>query len=134
MNNDVVKNFILKSKHDLGSAKTIFQNNPDYTDTITFHSQQTIEKVLKGFLTFHQVKAKYNHDIIRLIQDCTTIDQDFQSFLTSNIVELNEIGMSVRYDDIQNDPNKEDAFEYMELASEISEFVLKKLSEKGFNI
>jgi hypothetical protein len=40
MNNDVVKNFILKSKHDLGSAKTIFQNNPDYTDIYITHPYQ----------------------------------------------------------------------------------------------
>jgi hypothetical protein len=40
MNNDVVKNFILKSKHDLESAKTIFQNNPDCTDICTTHPFQ----------------------------------------------------------------------------------------------
>ena len=128
MKTDTVKNFLIKAEHDLKSAELIIKSQPDYTDTITFHCQQTIEKVLKAFLTFHKVKIKSNHDILFLLEECKKIDTGFKNFSFDLVSDINEIGMSVRYDDIENDPKQKEAFLYLELAREIFEFVNLKLS------
>jgi HEPN domain-containing protein len=40
----VVRAWIEKADHDLGSARVIFQHIPEYSDTIAFHCQQAVEK------------------------------------------------------------------------------------------
>lgn len=42
---------------------------------------------------------------------------------------MNDIGMSVRYDDIENDPKEEEAFHYLEFTREIYSFVKQKLNK-----
>ncbi len=133
MKTDVTKNYLLKAEHDLGTAELTYNTRPEYTDTVTFHSQQAVEKALKAYLNFHKEKINTKHDISALLKKCTEIDSSFSVFIVASTANLNDIGMSVRYDDIENDPTKEEAFRYLELAREIREFVLKKLSEKGYS-
>ena len=40
---EIVRAWIDKADHDLGSAKIIFQHIPEYFDTIAFHCQQATE-------------------------------------------------------------------------------------------
>lgn len=128
MKTDIVKNFLIKAKHDLFTAQLILKNQPDYTDIISFHSQQTIEKVLKAFLTFNKVKIKSNHDLIFLLEECKKIDTEFENFSLELISDINEVGMSVRYQDIEDDPKQKEAFMFLELARELNEFVNKKIT------
>jgi len=124
---DVVKNFLIKAEHDLGSAELIYEKKPEYTDTITFHCQQTIEKSLKAYLTYHNVKIKSNHDLIYLIGKCSELEQEFKSFSQDIYADVNDIGMSVRYDDIKNDPKVEEVFRYLEFTREVFEFGKQKI-------
>lgn len=45
---DIVKSWIEKGDHDLGTAQVTFLYIPRYRDTIAFHCQQAVEKYLKG--------------------------------------------------------------------------------------
>jgi HEPN domain-containing protein len=49
---DIVKQWIEKADHDLGTAQVTYLYLPKYRDTIAFHCQQAAEKYLKGFLLF----------------------------------------------------------------------------------
>jgi HEPN domain-containing protein len=128
---NIVDNFLIKASRDLGTAELIFKNKPEFTDTLTFHCQQTIEKSLKAYLTFHNTKIKSNHDLIYLIEKCSELDSEFSSFSKDLFADVNDIGMSVRYDDIENDPKIDEAFRYLEFTREIYEFVNKKLNRKS---
>ncbi len=77
-------------------------------------------------MNFHKEKINTKHDISALFKKCAEIDSGFSIFIIASTSNLNDIGMSVRYDDIENDPTKEEAFRYLELAREIKEFVIKK--------
>lgn len=132
MRTDVVKNYITKAEHDLGTAILTYKNNPDYTDTITFHSQQTIEKMLKAFLSFHKIKVKTSHNIVFLLNQCTDIEPKFEKFETDDFIDINQQGMRVRYDDIENDPETEEAFRYLELAKVMRNFVVTCLEKEGY--
>ena len=50
--NDLVQSWLLKTAHDLETAKIVGSHLPDYDDVIAFHCQQAIEKALKGYLVF----------------------------------------------------------------------------------
>jgi HEPN domain-containing protein len=51
----IVKDWIEKADHDLGSAKLIYLHIPKYFDTIAFHCQQATEKYLKAILVFKEI-------------------------------------------------------------------------------
>lgn len=78
-------------------------------------------------MTKQEKKIKKNHDILLLLDSCIEIDSSFELFRKNIFADLDDIGMSVRYDDIQNDPGEKEAFEFIELAKEIKDFVEEKL-------
>ncbi len=49
---DIVKQWIEKGDHDLGTAQVTYLYLPQYRDTIAFHCQQAAEKYLKGYLIY----------------------------------------------------------------------------------
>ena len=48
-----VRNRLIKSQHDLGSARRLMEGDEPYLDTAVYHCQQAAEKALKAFLTYH---------------------------------------------------------------------------------
>jgi HEPN domain-containing protein len=64
----IVKEWIIKADHDLGSAKLIFLHIPDYFDTIAFHCQQAVEKYLKAILVFCNIEFQRTHNLVYLLE------------------------------------------------------------------
>ncbi len=54
--NELIKEWIHKAEHDLGMAELALENKPEYTDSICFHCQQAVEKYLKAYLVFLDVR------------------------------------------------------------------------------
>ena len=54
-NKQIIKAWIEKADHDLGSAKVIYQHLPEYFDMISFHCQQAAEKYIKAALVFYGI-------------------------------------------------------------------------------
>lgn len=51
--NDITENipkWVLKAEHDLVAARQILLLETAPTDTVCYHAQQTVEKILKAFL------------------------------------------------------------------------------------
>lgn len=65
--NEVIKDWFEKADHDFSSAKLIYLHLPGYFDTITFHCQQSVEKYLKGLLTYYQIEFIRTHDLVYLL-------------------------------------------------------------------
>ncbi|MCX6221913.1 MAG: HEPN domain-containing protein [Bacteroidia bacterium] len=63
----IVKEWIDKADHDLGSAKLIYLHIPDYFDTIAFHCQQASEKYLKSMLEHFGVEFQRSHNLVYLL-------------------------------------------------------------------
>ena len=61
---DQIKQWIIKGDHDLGTAKVIYLNIPEYLDTITFHCQQAVKKYLKAYLIFQSTEFRLLHDLV----------------------------------------------------------------------
>jgi len=56
--------WLRKARNDLLSAKAILASEHGITDVPCFHAQQTVEKSLKGFLTWHNVSFGKTHDLM----------------------------------------------------------------------
>lgn len=51
----VIKSWVEKGDHDLGTTKITYLHIPKYRDTIVFHCQQAVEKYLKSYLIFQEI-------------------------------------------------------------------------------
>lgn len=114
-----------KADEDFKSAK-ILLNNDGVPATICFLSQQTVEKLLKGFLVFHEVGFPKIHQLDELLERCAKIDADFREFI-EEVVILNDYYIESRYpDNMKEDITFEEAKEAFEIAERMRNFILLK--------
>ena len=93
---DLVKAWVEKRDHDLGSAKVIFLNLPEYFDTIAFHCQQAVEKYLKSSLVFFKIEPPKSHDLVYLLEILSRHIPINDSFF-KDAITLNGYGVIIRY-------------------------------------
>lgn len=95
----LIREWIDKADHDLGSAKLIFLHIPEYFDTIAFHCQQATEKYLKATLVFYGVDFQRTHNLVYLLD---LLSQKFvlSEDLYDKAILLNGFSVQIRY------PNK----------------------------
>ena len=95
----LIREWIDKADHDLGSAKLIFLHIPEYFDTIAFHCQQATEKYLKATLVYFGVDFQRTHNLVYLLDLLSqkfTVSED----IYDQAILLNGFSVQIRY------PNK----------------------------
>lgn len=125
--NEVVSKWIEKAKEDLQLVENELKVEEPLYNTISFHIQQFVEKYLKAFLISKNVLPERTHNIDLLLYKCKDIDNDFETFFESSIVDLTECAVSVRYpeNDIYIDEDFVD--EMLELTYKLKELIETKL-------
>jgi len=71
------RDWLLKSYHDLASARKLAAGNDPYLDTAIYHCQQSAEKAIKGFLFFHNIAFQKTHDLRALLEQASKVDSSF---------------------------------------------------------
>lgn len=94
----IVKEWIDKADHDLGSAKLIYLHIPDYFDTIAFHSQQASEKYIKSMLEHFGVEFQRSHNLVYLL-DLLAQKIDIAEDIYDKAILLNGFSVQIRYPD-----------------------------------
>jgi HEPN domain-containing protein len=122
------KNWIIKAINDYKTAEKLINlpENEIITDTLCFHYQQVVEKILKAFLVYHKIGFQKVHTIEYLIKLCSTIDSDFES-LYEKTKNLTDYAIDIRYPDDFYIPTIEEARNAFESATFVKEFMFKKL-------
>lgn len=90
----VVDSWLTKAEHDLTTAHLVFNHLPDYKDTVAFHCQQAVEKLLK--LIHADIGFRRSHDLIYLLDlaehpDLFTIN-DY-----NRLARLQDYAVEIRY-------------------------------------
>jgi len=115
------KSWINKAEQDLMSAETLIDSKKDrlpyLTNSIGFHSQQCIEKCLKGFLIYHQQEFRKSHDIHYLLNLCQEITDEFETIRDTASL-LNDFAVNARYPG-ETEFSIEEAKEVFEVAKEL---------------
>lgn len=122
---NLIKQWIEKGDHDLGTAKITYLHIPEYLDTVTFHCQQAVEKYLKAYLIFQSITFRFTHDLIYLLELIIQKDSDFNNYYDT-ISELQGYAIEIRY------PNEMIFLsnEKVEKAIQISKNIRKLVTEK----
>jgi HEPN domain-containing protein len=66
-NHEFAHQWLRKARNDLITAERIIHYPNGPTDTACFHAQQTVEKALKGLLTYHGISFPRIHHLVRLL-------------------------------------------------------------------
>lgn len=122
------KLWLAKARDDLRWTEESLKAEVFYGACFTAH--QVAEKALKSFLLFHKKKLRKIHDLLALLEDCITIDEDFEQ-LREFAEVLFPYYIETRYPIYEElvEFTREQAKEAYQRAEEIVSFVESKLSK-----
>ncbi len=125
MNNiiDETKRWLKRAETDLRVSKKLLGEEPW---VITFHAQQAVEKYLKAFLIYNQIKFRKTHDILELLELCMEVDREFEKLMEFNLERFKEYATELKYPSYY-EPTEEEAREAIEIAEKVREFVLRRM-------
>lgn len=126
---DLIKRWIQKGDHDLGTAKITFLHIPEYLDTVTYHCQQAVEKYLKSYLIFLSTNFRFTHDLIYLIELISRTDPDCERYYDP-VSELQSYAVEVRYPNETIYLTDAEVKNALKIAKEIRDFVTNKMNVK----
>ncbi len=122
---ELVRQWLLKAVHDLGTARKAVTEPDPYFDTAVFHLQQAAEKAVKGFLVFHNCPFDRTHDMEELLTLAGGIDLRFKSWLESGH-RLTPYAVEFRYP-VLHELTRAEYDEALQTAKELFDFVLSTL-------
>jgi HEPN domain-containing protein len=120
---DIVKQWIEKADHDLGTAQVTYLYLPKYRDTIAFHCQQAAEKYLKGFLLFLDISFSRQHSLNYLL-GLLSQKIEIPDELFDNASELEDFAVDIRYPDTTVELSDEEIQQAFKVAKLIRSFVI----------
>lgn len=115
-----------KAAEDLVMARRAMDPSAPLPSMACYYAQQCAEKHLKGFLAARGVAFRFVHDLVYLTQLCMQVDPEFAGVLPAAEV-LGQYATKVRYpSDEEAGPNEDAAREAIDLAEQLSAFVLAR--------
>ncbi|ABQ24453.1 HEPN domain-containing protein [Geotalea uraniireducens] len=123
---DFVRQWFRKAEHDLQNIRNNLAAESVPTDTVCFHAQQAIEKLLKGLLVANGRNVSKTHDLVKLLTDVADIIPELLPF-EEQLEDISEYGVGVRYPDDFYEPTLDEAHRAFELALKIEAIVLDKI-------
>jgi HEPN domain-containing protein len=95
-----------KAATDIRAAKHDMSADPPILTDIVFHSQQAVEKTLKGFLMWHNIPFRKTHSLEEIGEQCLDLDSSLRD-LIDRAVPLTEYAWRFRYPGNPDDPTDE---------------------------
>lgn len=124
---EIIKAWIIKADHDLGTAKITYLHIPDYRDIIAFHCQQAVEKYLKAYLFSLDIDFIRSHDLIYLLDLISKKDSILQDYYTK-ASSLQNYSVQLRYPNIVIELTDIEIQNSIKIAKEFRDFILNKLN------
>ncbi|MBI3537237.1 MAG: HEPN domain-containing protein [Chloroflexi bacterium] len=95
---ELVRSWLTKAKHDLGSAEQLANASEPYLDVAIYHCQQAAEKSLKAFLVYQDIEFEKIHNLASIINLCVEVDKYFET-LADAAANLTPFATAYRYPD-----------------------------------
>src|SRR5436853_5848155 len=117
--------WFIKANEDLREAEFVLTAAPPFIGSSLYHSEQAVEKALKGFLTWHQI-AFTTDDLEQLRGLCAEVDISLSEVLRP-ADQLTEYGFRFRYPNDLGEPTFDQATDTLRLAAAVVGAVLAKV-------
>lgn len=122
-----VGQWLQKASHDLSAARHLLERVPPLSDIAVYHCQQTAEKASKAFLMEKDTFFGKMHDLDALVASRASMDPAF-AVLSEPAAILTPYAVLFRYPTGQPDPPVDEAWQAAELARQVLDLVLDRLS------
>lgn len=122
----LVRNWLMKSRRDLLSAKRLARGAEPYFDTAIYHCQQSVEKAVKGWLVYNDQSFEKSHDLRLLVTQASEVDSKFTTWLDI-AVQVSPYATAYRYPGEVLEPTEEEYRQTFKSASHFYEFVCSQL-------
>ena len=97
---------------------------------IAYHAQQCAEKYIKAFLVYHEIDFPYTHNLRKLLRFCGEgLSTDLEQADT-----LTPFAVTTRYPGLDEEVSLAEATSAIELSKTVKEYILTRLTEKGFEM
>lgn len=121
--------WLIKSQHDLGSARRLMGGEEPYLDTAVYHCQQAVEKALKGFLSYHDVIFGRTHDLTELVALSAQVESTLDAW-RDVASELTPYAVRFRYPAEVLEPELDEAERALADAQASTDFIIDLLPEE----
>lgn len=123
---EAVRQWRAKAQSDWDTVEILTASKLCPTDTVCFHCQQFVEKLLKALLTLRDIEAPKTHDLRRLIQLAQPFAPEL-SLLADVSDELTIHGVETRYPGDWRKIKRSEMKRVIELAKRFGDILLVKL-------
>ena len=124
-----IQKWLIKSQHDLGSARRLMEGDEPYLDTGVYHCQQAAEKALKAFLTYHDIVFEKTHDLRVLLEQSISVEPAFEQW-REVAEELTPYAVQFRYPGDVLEPSMSETEQALQHAQAFVDFILRLLPEE----
>ncbi len=124
--NEAVRQWRARAQSDWTTVEILLASDRCPADTVCFHCQQFVEKLLKALLTRHGIEAPKTHDVRRLIQCAAPVAPELTRFSDPSDA-LTVHGVETRYPGDVREIERVEMNEVVELARELGEILLSRL-------
>jgi len=121
-----VRAWLEKANDDIRAAGVDLAADPPLTGDAAFHAQQSIEKSLKGFLSWHDKPFGKTHNLNVLSESCAKVDQSMEP-LMREAGPLTEYSWLFRYPGAVDSPEPKEVLAACAIAKTVYEEILKRL-------
>ncbi len=118
-----VSAWFAKAATDLRAAEHALTAEPPLYADCTFHCQQAAEKVMKGFLAWHNVPFRRVHSLEEIGEQCLQIEPGLRQTV-DQAVPLTEYSWKFRYPGEVHEPTAADAQDALGVAHTVYHAVL----------
>jgi len=123
---EAVRQWLKKAESDWQTVLILVAHEECPRDTVCFHCQQHVEKLMKALLTLHGIEAPRTHNLRRLIQLLEAVAADLAP-LKDAADSLTAHGVSGRYPDDWREIAEDEMKEILDLTAEFRKILLPKL-------
>ena len=85
--------WLRKAHHDLLNIENNLAARDIPWDTVCFHAQQAVEKILKAFLAYHDRDLSRTHDLVALLAQCVEHESNLRE-LEADCRKLTSYGVA----------------------------------------
>lgn len=122
----LVRKWLVKARRDLLSAKRLARGSEPYLDTAIYHCQQCVEKVVKGWLVYHDLSFEKTHDLRLLVTLASEIEPKFTKWF--DVAEqVSPYATAYRYPGEVLEPTEKEYEQAFKAASKFYNFVCSLL-------
>ena len=125
---EAIRQWRAKARSDWTAVEILMASERCPAETVCFHCQQFVEKLLKAFLTSHGIETPKTHDLRRLIQLAEPFAPEL-SLLSDASDTLTIHGVETRYPGDWRQIEPSEMNQVVELSRQFGDILLAKLEQ-----